>query len=193
MSLLDIVLIFILGLCFILGFWNGLVKQVASILGIVAGVVAAARLAPPLAPHLTGRIIADPRAARIAAYVLLFVLAALAVWLVGLLLRAIIKQAELGMTDRIWGALFGLVKGVVFSWALLLALVPMNEGAYLHQQLQQGYIAPRLLVALNVVSDALPRELKDRLAKTVAGWQAGLERQAALLQDSGQGGRRDYR
>jgi membrane protein required for colicin V production len=193
MSLLDIILILILGVCFVLGFWNGLVKQLASILGIVAGVVAAARLAPPLAPRLTGKLIADPHTARIAAYVLLFVVAALAVWLLGLLVRAIIKQAELGMTDRIWGALFGLVKGVVFSWALLLAIVPMSEESYLHQQLQQGYIAPRLLVALNVVADAFPRELRDRLGETVQRWKSSLERQAALFQAAGQDARRDPR
>jgi len=199
MSLLDIILILILAVCFVLGFWNGLVKQLASILGTVAGVVLAARLAPRLAPALQGRLITDPQVALIAAYVCLFVPAALAVWFIGLLVRRILKQAELGLTDRIWGALFGLVKGVVFCWAFLLAIVPMSEESYFHQQLQQGYLAPRLLVALNVVSGAFPQELRDRLGQTVDGWwksgvaPAPWAPEAPASPPSGQGPRRDFR
>ena len=69
MNLVDIILILILGVCFVLGFWNGLVKQLASILGIVAGVVVAARLAPRFASALHGRLITDRQVALIAAYV----------------------------------------------------------------------------------------------------------------------------
>ena len=199
MSLLDIILILILGVCFVLGFWNGLVKQLASILGIVAGVVVAARLAPQLAPALHGRLITDAQVALITAYVSLFLLAALTVWLIGLLVRRLLKHAELGLADRIWGALFGLVKGVVFCWALLLAVVLMSEGSSLHQQLQQGYIAPRLLVALNAVSVAFPREWKGRLGQTVKSWrESGVAPalgapEPAGPAPSGQGPRRDYR
>jgi membrane protein required for colicin V production len=198
MSVLDILLILIVGVCFVLGFWNGLVKQVASILGIVVGVVVAARLATRLAPAVQGRVITDPQVALITAYVFLFVLAALAVWLIGLLVRAILKKAELGLTDRIWGALFGLVKGVVFCWAVLLAIVPMSEESYFHQQLQQGTVAPRLLVALNVAAGAFPRELADRLGQTVERWKSGLAPAPRAPEEppsppSGQGSRRDYR
>jgi membrane protein required for colicin V production len=199
MNLLDILLILIVGVCFALGFWNGLVKQLASILGIVAGVVVAARLAPWLASAVQGRVITDPQVAHIAAYVFLFLLAALAVWLIGLLVRRLLKHAELGLTDRIWGALFGLVKGVVFCWALLLAIVLMGEESSLHQQLQQGCIAPRLLVALNVASVAFPRELGDRLGQTVKRWwESGVAPgtqapEEPPAQPSGPGPRRDYR
>jgi len=199
MSLLDIILILILGVCFVLGFWNGLVKQLASILGIVAGVVVAARLAPQLAPALHGRLITDAQVALITAYVSLFLLAALTVWLIGLLVRRLLKHAELGLADRIWGALFGLVKGVVFCWALLLAVVLMSEQSSLHQQLQQGFIAPRLLVALNVASVAFPRELGDRLGQTVKRWwESGVAPALRAPEEpgpapAGQGSRRDYR
>jgi len=190
---LDVIMIAILGLCFVLGFWNGLVKQLATILGIVAGVVVAARLAPRLAEVLTDKVIADPAAARIAAYLLLFVTAALAVWIAGLIVRRLIRQAELGSTDRMWGAAFGLLKGVVFCSAVLLAIVPMKDDAYFKRQLERGYVAPRLLVALNVVRGAFPEELKDNIKSTVERWKDRLERQAPDLRLPSQGGRRDFR
>lgn len=189
-TLLDVILVLILLLCFILGFWNGLTKQLATILGIVAGVVAAARLAPWFAGAVTGRFFADPGAARIAAYLILFVAAALAVWAVGLIVRAIIKKAEMGFTDRLWGAGFGLLKGVVFSWAVLLAIVPMNDEAYFKRQLEKSYVAPRLLRALNVVRGAFPRELSESLKRTVERGKRQLSQKA---QDLKKPARRDYR
>ena len=192
-TLLDVIMVAILALCFILGFWNGLTKQLATILGIVAGVVVAARLAPRFAETVTGRFIADPNGARIAAYLILFLGAALAVWIAGRIVRALIRKAELGSTDRMWGAGFGLLKGVVFCWAVLLAIVPMHDQSYFKQQLEKSYIAPRLLVALNVARDAFPEELRNNLHRTVERWKRRLEREAPRLELPTKPARRDFR
>lgn len=189
-TLLDLIIALILLVCFIMGFWNGLTKQLATIGGIVLGVVAAARLAPWFAGAVTGKFFVDAEAARIAAYIILFIGAAALVWVVGLIVRAIIKKAELGFTDRLWGAGFGLVKGVVFSWALLLAIVPMKDEAYFKRQLDRSYLAPRLLRALNVVRGAFPRELSEKLRRTVERSKRRLSQKA---RDVKKPIRRDYR
>ena len=170
MTLLDFILIAILVVCFIFGFWNGLVKQLATILGIVAGIVVAVRLAPHFAEYLHGRLFGDLGAARVAAYVILFLAAALSVWLVGLLVRKLIKKAELGLADRVWGGGFGILKGVVFCWAVLLAIVPMKEG-YLKGQVEESWLAPRLLLVLNTARGAFPKELRKELGETVERWK----------------------
>ncbi len=192
-TLLDVMMVAILALCFILGFWNGLTKQLATILGIVAGVVVAARLAPRFADTVTGRFIADPNGARIAAYLILFLGAALAVWIAGRIVRRIIRKAELGSTDRMWGAGFGLLKGVVFCWAVLLAIVPMHDESYFKRQLEKSYIAPRLLVGLNVARGAFPAGLKQNLKHTVDRWKRRLEREAPRLKLPAKPVRRDFR
>jgi len=192
-TLLDVIMVAILALCFILGFWNGLTKQLATILGIVAGVVVAARLAPRFAETVTGRFIADPNGARIAAYLILFLGAALAVWIAGRIVRTLIRKAELGSTDRMWGAGFGLLKGVVFCWALLLAIVPMHDQSYFKRQLEESYIAPRLLVGLNVAGGAFPAGLKQNLKHTVDRWKARLKKEGGRLRPRARTVRRDFR
>lgn len=174
MTLLDFLLIAILVICTILGFWNGLVKQLATIIGIVAGIVVAARLAPRFSGFLLGRLFSDPGTARIAAYVILFLAAALSVWLVGLGVRRLVKKAELGLADRIWGGAFGTLKGLVFCWAVLLAIVPMKEG-YLKRQVEESWLAPRLLVALKAARGAFPEQLNKELDETVTRWRKGVE------------------
>lgn len=167
MTVLDFILIAILVVCSVLGFWAGLVRQLATILGIVAGVVVAARLAPGFAEYLYGRLFGDPGTARIAAYVILFLAAALGVWLLGLLVRKLLKKAELGLADRLWGGAFGVLKGVVFCWALLLAVVLLPKGSYLKQQVEESWLAPALLRVLNIAPGAFPKDLKEQLSDTV--------------------------
>jgi len=174
-TLLDGIMLVILGLCFILGFWNGLIKQVATILGIVAGVVLAAREAPRLAGVLHGRVFAAENTSRIAAYVVLFLLAALAVWVAGLIVRSLVKKAELGLADRFWGAGFGVVKGVVFCWAVLLAIAPLDDTNFLKRSLNDSVLAPRLLYVLNKVRAAFPEKLDRDVDDAVSGWQQHLQ------------------
>ena len=181
-TLLDVMMVLILLLCFVLGFWNGLVRQLATILGIVAGIVVAARLAPGFARGVTGKFIADAGAARIAAYLILFVAAALTVWIVGRIVRSIITKADLAFADRCWGAGFGLLKGVVFCWAVLLAIVPMEPESYPKRQLEESCFASRLLVGLNVVRDVFPKELRQNIEQTVKGWRGRLEREASDIE-----------
>ena len=192
-TLLDVILGAILALCFILGFWNGLTKQLATILGIVAGVVVAARLAPHFAETVTSKVIADPNGARIAAYLILFVGAVLVVWIAGRIVRALIKKAELGFADRVWGAGFGLLKGVVFCWAVLLAIVPMHDESYFKRQLEESYLAPRLLVGLNVARGAFPEGLKQNLKHAVDRCRARLKEEGGRLSPGARPVRQDYR
>jgi len=192
-TLLDVIMVLILLLCFILGFWNGLVRQLATILGIVAGIVVAAQLAPRFARTVTGKFIADPGTARTASYLILFVAAALAVWLAGRVVHSILKKADLAFADRCWGAGFGLLKGVVFCWAVLLAIVPMEAESFPRRQLEKGCIAPRLLVALNVVRGAFPKELRGNLERSVKRWRGRLEKEAPQIELPGRSTRRSFR
>jgi membrane protein required for colicin V production len=189
-TFVDGMMLVILGVCFVLGFWNGLIKQIASILGIIAGVVVAARLAPGFAGVLHGRVFEAENTSRVAAYVILFLGVALAVWLVGLLIRSLARKAELGFTDRLWGAGFGAVKGVVFCWALLLAIAPLADDTSLKQSLNESILAPRLLWALNKVRAAFPEELDRDVNTSLGRWQSFREekqREQQLIQPFEQG------
>jgi membrane protein required for colicin V production len=122
MNLLDIVLIIILLASMIYSGWRGFVRDVFSILAIIGGILFASHLYT-LGASFLARWIADPPYARIAGFVLIFILAGLLICLAGSLLRKIIRMIHLGWLDRWAGVAFGLIKGVIITAVVVLALV----------------------------------------------------------------------
>jgi membrane protein required for colicin V production len=101
----------------LLGVLRGLVFEVLSLLGWVAAYVAGQVLSPRLAPHLPvgtrGSALNEA-----AAFAVVFALALLA-WIVAAqLVRMLIHATPLTATDRMLGAAFGAVRGVVLLLAV---------------------------------------------------------------------------
>jgi len=116
----DISLMAILAISVVVGLVRGLVFEVLSLLGWVAAYFAAQWFAPMLGPHLP---FAPPGSAlqHGVAFALTFILA-LIIWGLGVrLISMLIKASPLSGFDRLLGAVFGLLRGVV----LLLVIVTL--------------------------------------------------------------------
>jgi uncharacterized membrane protein required for colicin V production len=112
------------------GVRRGLVRQLFEIVGLVAAFIAAYYLGHSLAERAGG-------ATRITHPVLVFFFSAvvfiavvLVFHLVGLLLQKIVNVTVLGPVDRVGGALFGAVKGVLFVSlvCVLVFSIPSTDG-----------------------------------------------------------------
>lgn len=101
----------------LVGVFRGLVFEVLSLLGWVAAYVAAQVASPMLAPHLP---IGSAGSAlnQAAAFAVVFVAALFAWILLARLVRLLIHATPLTATDRVLGAAFGAVRGVVLLLAV---------------------------------------------------------------------------
>jgi membrane protein required for colicin V production len=113
----DLALVAVLLLSVIVGLARGVVFELLSLAGWVAAWFAAQWLAPQVAPHVpvgaTGSALNHG-----AAFALAFI-AALIVWgLAARLVRLLIRATPLSPLDRLLGALFGFVRGVVLLLAV---------------------------------------------------------------------------
>jgi membrane protein required for colicin V production len=121
MGLVDILIWAVLLAFAAKGFSRGLVREVCSLLGLVAGGWAAVRYSSRLA-EAARPIIHLPHHVAVALYfVLLFLLIGLLFFLVGHLLTAVFKIMLLGGVNRVGGVLFGLLEGA-FILCLVLSL-----------------------------------------------------------------------
>lgn len=106
------------------GVFMGLVKAVASLVGLVAGLVIASHEYSNLSRYLT--FIADPRLRSIISFAVVFIavafLVGVAAWLVG----KVVKFAQLAWLDRTLGGLFGLGLGILVSTLALTAALFLN-------------------------------------------------------------------
>ncbi|HJV27621.1 MAG TPA: CvpA family protein [Aromatoleum sp.] len=119
MTVFDYVFLAILALSAAVGMWRGLVSEVISMLAWVVAALAAWRFSAQAAGLLTG-FIAEPAWRQIAAFALIFVTVLLFAAFVRFLLRELLKAVGLGAADRLFGALFGVARGIAVACAVVL-------------------------------------------------------------------------
>jgi len=156
LSWVDLVLLGLLLASVLLGLWRGLVFELLSL----AGWVVAYFGSPYVAVFIAGWLPAErmgPSLIHVASLVLGFILI-LIVWGLGAkLLRALIHATPLSVFDRLLGAGFGVLRGVLVC--LLLVVVVSMTPAVASPTWQASQVAPWLHALLNGMRPALPPEV----------------------------------
>jgi membrane protein required for colicin V production len=129
MSLVDILIWAILLVFVAKGFLRGLVREVCSLLGLIAGGWAAFKYSPHLAETVRPFIHLPTHLATALSFVLIFLLIGMIFFLIGHLLTVVFKIMLLGGINRVGGAIFGLLEGaLILCLALYLCTSkPMPE------------------------------------------------------------------
>ena len=110
----DLLLLGVLLLSAVAGLWRGLLFELMSLAGWVVAYFAAHWLAPELAPHLpvgtSGGAVNQS-----AAFVLAFAGVLIAWSLLARLLRLLLHATPLSLVDRLLGAVFGALRGLLVA------------------------------------------------------------------------------
>ncbi len=138
---LDIALI-LLGLIFIIrGAWVGLIRQIASISGLVFGFLAAGQYYNQLSQYVLP-FIKSPQIAFLVTFFLLFTLVYITIILLGLGLKKVIQISLLSWFDRFMGALFGFGKACFV--VILLFIATTGILGFTPPFLQQSILFPTM-------------------------------------------------
>ena len=147
MNIFDIVLIIVFVSSIIIGFGRGFVREVISILSLIAAIIVGILFSNQLATALTNSASVQHligkssdaigmSAAQPASYIaigisffLLFIGTLLIGAIVGYLLNSIFQFGVLGAGNRLFGAIFGFIRGLIFAIILvfILQLTPLSE------------------------------------------------------------------
>ena len=129
----DLVILGILLVSIIVSLIRGFIKEVFSILVWVAAIFAAFQVAGPLAGALEP-IIELPSARIIVAFAAVFVLVLVIGGMISFLVGKLIEKTGLSPTDRFFGGLFGLARGlvIVVLAVLLLRVTPFTQDPWWH-------------------------------------------------------------
>ena len=121
MNPLDMVIVVILCYCLIRGIFRGLVKEIASIIGVLAGFCAAYTYYPLLAKPLA-RWISNTPYLNILSFMIIFSFFFILISVLGIIIKYFLNISFLGWVDRICGAGFGIIKGVLIVAIVLISL-----------------------------------------------------------------------
>lgn len=157
MNLLDIILIIILGYCLIRGIFRGLIKELASIVGVVGGLYAAYTYYPLLAKALS-HWITNSDYSNILGCLLIFTVVYIIISVIGVMIKYFMNIIYLGWTDRICGAFFGAIKGILIAAVLIMILttfLPSNSSI-----LKDSMVARPIMAVSATMAKVASKEMK---------------------------------
>jgi membrane protein required for colicin V production len=158
MNTLDIIFIIILGILCMRGIFRGMVREIASILGLVLAFVLANAFHAQLLPSVQ-KFIETPGYARAVAYLAIFFGVMLGVFIISTLLRQFLKLIMLGWLDRIGGGGLGFAKGLLLCSVILIVLTTfLSSKASI---LTESRVAPYIGMVNEAVAGFLPENMQE--------------------------------
>ncbi len=142
------------------GIWRGLVREIMSLAGWVIAFLAANLFAAPLAEALP-RAISRPEWRTFVAFILIFLVVLVITTLGAVWLSKLVHSVGLGSLDRVLGALFGLLRGllVVLAFAIAAGLT-----GFPHRPIwKESVCSAQLVAAANALKPWLPPALGERM------------------------------
>lgn len=118
MSVLDIILLGVIGLGLVRGFMKGFFVEIASVIALIAGVYGAIHFSNYAETFIDENSQWDEKTINIIAFAVTFLIIVLAITLAGKALTKLADFAALGIVNKLLGALFGAIK-----LALILSVV----------------------------------------------------------------------
>ena len=160
MTAFDYAVLTVLGMSVLLGLWRGVVSEILALAAWVVAFLAARAEAAEVANWLAPQI-AEP-ALRLAAAYALVVVAVLAVFSIArLVLKLLLKAVGLGLLDRMLGAAFGALRGVlvVLVAVLVAGMTPLPKMEWW----REARLAPPLETAVLAAKPWLPADAAKRI------------------------------
>jgi membrane protein required for colicin V production len=169
----DLVMLGILAAAAVLGYFKGILWQLAWIAGIAASGFVALRFGGPLAPFFGS----EGPWNRLLAMLALYVATSLAVWLVFSAVSGLVRTVQLSAFDHQLGLLLGLAKGALLCIVITFFTVTLAP-AYRDQIV--GSTSGRLVAELIVRADQfLPPDVVETVRPFVQRFEDELRRPAA--------------
>lgn len=175
MNAFDMIIIVIFAYCLIRGIFRGLIKELASIIGVLAGFYGAYSYYPVLAKVL-GRWISAGAYLNILSFLAVFCIVFFLISILGVILKYILSVAFLGWVDRISGAAFGALKAILITSVLMLAFttfLPANS-PFVRDSLLAPHVSSMAETLAKVVSKEMKGVFGDKISALKKSWQTPL-------------------
>jgi len=151
MNALDYVIIGIIAVAALRCVFRGLIEEVMSAAAVVGGLAAGIFFYKPVGGWIDG-LVGIGGFAPVVGFVASFALVFIVVKIIAKSLKTVFENLHLGFVDKLGGALFGIVEGVLLAAVILIVLryVPL-DGV---KTLLDGSAAARLF--LPIIAEAMP-------------------------------------
>ena len=165
MNWLDVVLLILLLGSVVTSFSAGLTREVVGLVSMIAALILAIWFYGTAGSFLLPYV-SSPGVANFCGFLIVFCGVLILGALLGRALGRLMKVAGLSFVDRLLGAGFGVVRGLLISIAVVLALLAFTPGKSPPNSVVNSRVAPYVIDAARLVSAVAPHELKDGFRKS---------------------------
>ena len=160
MTVFDYAVLTVISASVLLGLWRGVVSEILALAAWIVAFLVARLLAVEVANGLTGQI-AEPGLRLAVAYVLVFVGVLLVFAIARMLISLLLKAVGLGVLDRLLGAAFGVLRGmlVVLVAVLVAGMTPLPKAEWW----RGAMLSPPLETAVYAAKPWLPADVAKRI------------------------------
>ena len=160
----DWVMLALILVSVIISVWRGLVREVVSLMSWISAIWVAIHYTVPFADTILPSAISTPSIRYATAFVTLFLATVIVLELIGVLLAKLMRAAGLAFVDRLLGAVFGALRGVLLAWILVLVagLTTLPKQPWW----QESAFAAPLSTSVLAARPLLPIEVAKRLKFT---------------------------
>ncbi len=172
MNPFDILIVVILGYSLVRGLFRGLVKEIASIIGVFGGFYAAYTYYQILAKLLSG-LIHDVSYLNILSFLIIFCGVLIVVSVLGVIIKYLLNIAFLGWVDRIGGVIFGFAKGLLIVSVLFISLTAFlpKGSAFIKNSVLAPHVSWVSEKMAKVVSQEMKQDFMSKLGEFKKAWK----------------------
>ena len=179
MHWLDFTLLALVLLGAALGYWSGLIMQIARLICLAIAIYATLVLNEPVTRLLHDHVIRDAHInlVRGISYALVFLVAYLVLFALSRLLYKLVKESKLEVLDRLAGGALGAIKTVLIL-APICALLAYLALPTTEEWMNRSTIAPAFAKGVHVAAVLIPENYKHQAQESVDHVRQRLQREA---------------
>ena len=163
MNWLDVVLALLILISTLMATRKGFSREIIGLTAAISALMCGLWFYGPAGAFLMPYV-SSPQVAHFAGFFLVFVGVLIVGAIVGAMVSRMLRKVGLSAFDRALGAVFGIIRGVLVSVALITAMMaftPELKGSGPPDAVVQSRMAPYVLEASRMFAAIAPRELKD--------------------------------
>ena len=174
MNTFDIIISAIFGYCLIRGLFRGLIKELASIVGVLSGFYAAYTYYQEI-ERLISDFISNTAYLNIVSFLMIFCFIFIVISIMGIIIKYLLNIVFLGWVDRLFGAVFGMIKALLIASVLLIAFTSfMHKGSSI---IEESILAPHVAMISEKMAKVISKDMKNKFQTNIWGLKKSWEKQ----------------
>ena len=160
----DIIVLAVIGIPTIIGLFNGTLKQLFGIAGIVAGYMLAMRYYQICSRYLTSF---RPATAKVISFFFIFLACIVVVHIIGWVIGRFFAISRLGFLNRIGGGILGFVKGYLVVCVMIIVVTTFFAGhsGFFKKSHTIKYILPVTSMLKKITREDIKARYNEKIGK----------------------------